>query len=370
MAGRLFFGNFDFEHFLADPGWSTKLKLSRLNAELATAWLAVAEEGDLIWAPLPIPQEFLERMHACGLPNVVCVCTYCKIPDDMECIPWGWSWEIRELIEMYGWVANAPSDQAVRLANSRSTSFELERQSGTGLQWSRRIESMDELRAAIRGMPESQRWVVKAEFGMSARERIIGRGAVQNSHENWMHNRLNLQGCGAVFFEPWVERISEIGIQIEVPRQGPVQLMGITPMVVNRQGQYAGSWFSYSQTRFALDRSMWDQAVETALWAGRHLQSIGYFGPVGIDAMIYRELDGTVKIRPLQDINARWTMGRLSLGWRQLLGPNEEGYWQHGNQNAIEWHPVQQVAKEISTSPPMVGMWPCQHFSRILIPKH
>jgi hypothetical protein len=29
------------------------------------------------------------------------------------------------------------------------------------------------------------------------------------------------------------------------------------------------------------------------------------------------------------DINARWTMGRLSLGWRKHLRPGESGLWWH-----------------------------------------
>jgi len=40
---RLFFGNFDFEHRLAEPSSEPSAKLKRLNAELAVAWLSIAE---------------------------------------------------------------------------------------------------------------------------------------------------------------------------------------------------------------------------------------------------------------------------------------------------------------------------------------
>jgi len=80
-------------------------------------------------------------------------------------------------------------------------------------------------------------------------------------------------------------------------------------MLVDERGQYAGNWFADGELRWETHQSLWQQAVETALAAASHLQSIEYFGPLGIDAMIYRDADGDSKVRPLQDINARWTMG-------------------------------------------------------------
>ncbi|OYW15327.1 MAG: hypothetical protein B7Z55_15100, partial [Planctomycetales bacterium 12-60-4] len=60
--------------------------------------------------------------------------------------------------------------------------------------------------------------------------------------------------------------------------------------------------------------------------AGNELQAAGYFGPVGIDAMWYRDANGKLACRPLQDINARWTMGRLALGWRRRFHNASLGY--------------------------------------------
>jgi len=53
---------------------------------------------------------------------------------------------------------------------------------------------------------------------MSARERILGQGPVTAADQNWLRRRIDLYG--AVFFEPWVERIEEAGIQIEIPSIG------------------------------------------------------------------------------------------------------------------------------------------------------
>jgi hypothetical protein len=371
VTRRLFIGNFDFEHRLAYPAWNAPAALKQRNAELAAAWLAIAEEGDLIWTAAAFDHEFLPTLQSIGLPNVVVITSLAQAPRDVECIPWGWSDELRRLVDRFGWLANAPSDQAIRTSNSRSTSFDLEQQFGTALPNTRRIQSVDELKAITRDQSETDRWVIKAPYGMSARERILGQGFPRVQDENWVRRQLSRSAC--VFFEPWVERINEIGIQIDVPQSGSVQLIGITPMVVDQRGQYAGSWFAYCQSRFELENEendLWAQATEIALRAASHLQSVGYFGPLGIDAMIYRDLDRTLKVRPLQDINARWTMGRLSLGWRRFVGPNDEGFWQHGDQVDAAETLALNATNVIVTSPKTVGNLPCRHFSRLVIERH
>lgn len=366
MVSRLFFGNFDFEHRLSEAIYEPTAKLKRLNAELAAAWLSIADDGDWLWTPLPIDEAFFTEMRRLGMPNVKPITSVSVVPSDVEFIPWGWSIEVRLLADRFGWDTSACSEKAAHLANSRATSEELERTWGVGLREARRIESLDELKTSIRSLHQSDaRWVVKAEYGMSARERILGRGPMTIPDENWVRRRLDLNGV--VFFEPWVERIDEIGIQIDIPAIGSPKLVGVTPMLVDRRGQYAGNWFAYSDERFENQQRFWAEATEVAIRAATHLQSIGYFGPLGIDAMIYRDVDGTIRVRPLQDINARWTMGRLSLGWQRLLEPREEGCWIHGSVNELTQLSQFDVARTVTTSPKQAGGVPCHHASQVLI---
>ncbi len=365
-ASRLFLGNFDFEHRLADPHNTPSLKLKRLNAELATSWLAIANDGDLFLTPSPIEAAFFLKAVQMGLPHVIPAVNITDIPRGVECVPWGWSSEVRSFIKRVGGIGRGPSDAAVRFANSRATSERLERQWGVGLPGAQRLDSLEGLDEAIWAMVDmGRRWVVKAEFGMSARERIIGKGVPVESDKNWVRRRL--ASHRAVFFEPWVDRIEEAGIQMEVPVDGPPQLIGLTPMHVDVRGQYAGSWFAYSDARFQFDSDLWRGAVEIALRAATELQSHGYFGPLGIDAMLYRDEHGTPRIRPLQDINARWTMGRLSLGLRRFLEPGDEGYWQHSStDDHVEGCPVE-PERAVTTSPDRVGNERCLHVSRMII---
>ncbi|MDB5343776.1 MAG: hypothetical protein JWP89_2153 [Schlesneria sp.] len=331
---RLFVGNFDFEHRLAAPGRQLPAKLQRLNAELATSWLAIADDGDYLWTPELIDASFFEGAVANGLPKVIPIISFDAVPSRVECVPWGWTDDIRQLCDRHGWICNDPHDHAVRAANSRRLSSGLEQEWRIGLPFSGEATSFDQIERYIALQDKGGRWVIKAEFGMSGRERLLGSGIPVGADRSWIDKRLNAKGI--VFFEPWVKNVTEVGIQIDIPREGEPQLLEAVTMTADDRGQYSGSRLPSlvtEQTHVVLRPSDWGLAIDIALQAARRIQSLGYFGPLGIDAMQFRDENEQLHIRSLQDINARWTMGRLSLGFRKLLKPRESAKWMHGPPN-------------------------------------
>ncbi len=373
---RLFFGNFDFEHELADPtGWRTPPTVRRLLAERASAWIAIAEDGDLIWTPEPIPDSFWEELAAAGLPRVSGVTDISVLPTDKtQLVPWGWS---RSTIRISQSTLK-PSDESVRLGNSRRWSFDFEQEFDVALPGAARLERLDDFSVTVANSAgqfaepvDSQAWVIKANFGMAARERILGRGtSLSEQQQRWVLHRLAADG--AVYFEPWLPIRAEVGLQFTIPplAVGTPRLEGITPLLTDSQGGYRGSRFS----RDEVVAEKWQPAIEVAFRAAERLQELGYFGPLGIDAAEHKLLTGDVMLRPLQDINARFTMGRLALGFRRLLRAGESGTWRHflahettvdspasgGRQSSVS-------LRVIPTSPPIVGKQPTQHRSAVLI---
>ena len=370
MAPRWFLGNFDFEHQLAQPGRALSARLQRINAELATCWLAIAADGDYLWTPEPIAEEFWDDAVTSGLPRVIP--TRKNKPDPAHAlVPWGWS---PELLQLASDEANAPTGltlEIVRYANSRRTSMAWEQAWGTGIPGAAVLQTVADAAAAIAQFSDvAAGWVIKAEFGMSGRERLLGRGPLQPSDIRWLERRLAHDGV--VFFEPWVERLCEAGLQYQIPPQGPVEFLGVAEMLPATRGQYAGTWFTGSPASFD-----WTEAISVGQRAAAELQAARYHGPLGIDAMWYRSADGNPRCRPLQDINARWTMGRLALGWRQRFPAVALGYWWHGSATALSagQHllPLQQRGLPytslhvICTTPSHVGSHATQHASAIVM---
>lgn len=332
---RLFIANFDFEHRLprpqTGPRWTLTEAARRLNAGLACAWCAIAGEGDFIRLPAPVEPGFFEYLEACGLPRLRPVfdsTRRAELSEVEDVIPWGWTDDVRRWADRRRLPFSAPPQEAVARANAREFSMELERELGGGLPGAAIIRSFDDLSRALARLrlhpPHRNRWVVKAEFGMSARERMIGMGnAPDRRTADWI--RLRLARDGAVYFEPWVERVEEVGIHFTVPLEGPPVFEGVAAILSDEWGRYRGS-------RIERDphlEARWSEAIATGARVAGRLSEIGYFGPLGVDACRYRNEDGGISERLIQDINARWTMGALARGFGRLLAPGEFGTWLH-----------------------------------------
>jgi hypothetical protein len=323
---RLFIGNFHFEQTLChSAGITLPSSLQRLNDELACAWIPVTELGDAVWVPKSIEPEYFNQLAASGLPRVTPISARNDLQEKFELCPWGWNSEIQDSSALHYAEFSAPPLESVRQVNSRRFSFQQEQHENVELPGSAMIQSLDQLDDILRNQKDDrQSWVLKAEFSMSARERLLGIGrSMSVPDRNWASKRLKRESV--LFFEPWVQRIAEVGLQFDIPISEPPELLGITPLLADSHGRYCGSGFDTE----AASNQNWKSAIDIAKRACEEMQSRGYFGPVGIDAVRYLDDYGEEQIRPLQDINARWTMGRLSLGLRRLLKPDESGIWWH-----------------------------------------
>ncbi|HUG89383.1 MAG TPA: hypothetical protein VML55_01030 [Planctomycetaceae bacterium] len=369
---RLFVGNFEFERALGNARHTPRDSVRRTCAELASVWVGVAEDGDFVWTPEPIDERFFDELAAMGLPRVRAVLSASDVPATTRLCPWGWTDALREWAQRSGWTRHAPPQAAVRQVNSRRFSFELEGEWGVGLAGASLITRADELPAALQRLPAGcRRWVLKAEFGMAARERLLGTGrAVTDEAAHWLSRRL---ASGCVVLEPWIERLEEAGLQFEIPDRSDPRLVDVTPLLTDAAGVYRGSRFDPDP----LLHRPWSAAIATCHRAAGRLQALGYFGPCGFDAVRYRDFDGAVATRPLQDINARWTMGRVALGFRRLLNRDEVGAWLHANwpgtsvganQSWLE-HVREHLPSEarlIPTTPLRVGAAPTKHGTLVL----
>ena len=366
---RLFVGNFHFEHELAaSSGGNLSAELHRMSAERVVSWISQADAGDLIWTPEPISSDFWQSLASHGLPGVRGIVDLNSVPTKVKTVvPWGWSSWTRSI----GGKSVTPTDAAVRQGNSREWSHALEQQLEVALPGAARLARIEDLAESVSrsaskfGEPvDDHAWVVKANLGMAARERLLGRGpTLTPTQQNWLRRRLH--DDEAVFFEPWLRRRAEVGIQWTLPPhgQGQPKLEGLTPLLCNPQGGYRGSEFSLDT---GIPRE-WQHAVEVCEQTAKRLQAVGYWGPLGIDAAIYEDAAGTAHVRPLQDINARYTMGRLALGFRRMLRVGECGVWRHGRLEELPQLPATANSREIDLTPPLIGNKPPTHGSRLWI---
>ena len=122
--------------------------------------------------------------------------------------------------------------------------------------------------------------------------------------------------------EPWLERVQDFSVQLEMTAGG-LKLRGFTGLIADARGQFVAN-FAESHFHQRLPARVVDCFREPADIAGRllefyaeifarleaELRAVDFAGPIGVDAFVYRDAGGAAKLKPVVEINPRYTMGR------------------------------------------------------------
>jgi len=346
---RLLYGNFDFEHELISSAYNRSFRLNRLNAELTTHLLAFADDGDRLFYPSKAPTDFLSEASLAGFAAVRADVSDGRMDPGLSFVPWGWSKQACRFAVNRGLSWDAPLIEAVTAANSRQFSHVTEQRSLSAIPGAAEVDSLESLRISIRQATDSWkyqttdlRWILKAEFGMSGRERISGCSTeISDSQANWIQRRL--KAGERLYFEPQVVSLFELSTQWQIIDSGSSQgqlsvpeLIGTTQLLTDAAGQFLGSVLigestsgvcSFADPEFQLSRELLERIHTAARDVAGEVQRLGYFGPLGIDSMVYRGPDGEPAVRPVQDVNARLTMGRIALAWFRRFADTARPAW-------------------------------------------
>ncbi|WP_437190964.1 hypothetical protein [Planctomicrobium sp. SH527] len=335
---RLFVGNFSFEQ-AQDAGFSPSRSIARFEAELGCIWLAMTNPDDEILSACPFPDDYLNTMKSlgCRLPRIVS-------PDALqdsqatEIVPWGWTPAVRKLAQRLDIAIQAPPQEIVWQVNSRIFSHEISTELQCALPGEAIVTSLPELMPVIqKNYQQSGGWVLKPNLGQAGRGQIRGNSPFLTEGQFGTVLHMLSRG-GSVVVEPLLRRHFEVGCQWEItpPDEtgaSQINLLGMTRLLTDEQGRYRGNCLIGVE----INQAARENILSVQRSAVERIAETGYFGPVGIDAMLYWN-EENLAVRPVQDINARWTMGRMTLEWAKRLGAfNTDsnktlGGWYHADQ--------------------------------------
>ncbi len=129
---------------------------------------------------------------------------------------------------------------------------------------------------------------------------------------------------GGAILEPWLKRTLDLSVSAMVfdpagrRNVHRIHIVASLRQLIAHHGFWLGHIGEvdargriYSGTRF--DDDMWATAASVAEEAER----LGYLGPCGIDGLAYEDPEepGREALRPLVEVNARFTMGHVCAGW-------------------------------------------------------
>jgi len=212
--------------------------------------------------------------------------------------------------------------------------------------------SPEEVEAYIaRLVTAGQRAVVKAPWGTAGNQiqRIASLSDLTAPVQGWIRNQLASQG--RLLVEPWLDKRRDLSMQMEVRANGEPKLFGAREFLTDERWRYRGAILGRVSWRLTPEENRFLNEVMPA-WrelgrdVGRALARAGYQGPAGIDAILHRTPAGALQLKPLGELNPRWTLGRVALELEQHVAPGARAAWSVVRKDSLApapQHPVQFV---------------------------
>ncbi len=196
------------------------------------------------------------------------------------------------------------------------------------------VHSPSEARTVIRRFRSLgyHRLVVKQSLGMAGDQTVrLWEPDLLPNQIRWIERALE-HDCELVI-EPWLDRLFDFSVQLEMTRDG-LRTVGFTGLRCDARGQYEGNWAGPDSSRrmppqarrmapqHGPNGTPWDRFyVDLRDRLEPEFRALGYYGPAGVDAFVYKDSEGTIKLKPVVEINPRCTMGRLTLELHRYAAP-------------------------------------------------
>ncbi|MCP5534301.1 MAG: DUF455 family protein, partial [Akkermansiaceae bacterium] len=317
--------------FIGKPWQPDKTALA-LEHDLEALMLACCRRDDALLMRRAPSVEHLQTLKRAGyeLPEIV--------PADTAAgrklgglRPWAWSPDASETLERFAgdvapgmehpWREPLPARWF-----SKEIGLRLEELLGVVPETGVLLGDAAAVEAAIARHLESGQVLLKAPFACAGRGHLrVNHESIPEKTRGWIDN--TLAAHGAIVVEPWLDRVLDFSALYEAKSDGVAHL-GFTVMENDAAGRFTGirvgpKWgnllpepiaaFLFREAR-VLD--LYQNDIPP-LAAGL---LPGYRGPFCIDAMVHRRADGSMALKPVVELNVRFTMGRLAWEWMRNGG--------------------------------------------------
>ena len=313
--------------------WTPPKALQHLQSDYAPLLGLMAHESDIVMVKSLPSLGHLKSLAAAGftIPEFV-------REDDIKALklrkfwsfePWGWSPESRKKFSCLQPRLIKPMlehDRSLPSANesvfSKTLAAKLRQKLQLDSIQTSCCTTIKELTEAIAMLtPKSPTNVVVLKSSFSA----SGRGMIRVKNQIFEEKQLTwaksvIERDGHVLAEPWLDKIVDLSAHVDISRDGVVKFIGFTRFWTDARGQYRGHILGRMLDDCGSEilgqwhrEDGWRAELQAAALAvGQEIFNEGYYGPMGIDAFIYRD-QGELRLRPLVEINPRYSMGRLAL---------------------------------------------------------
>jgi uncharacterized ferritin-like protein (DUF455 family) len=210
------------------------------------------------------------------------------------------------------------------------------------------VTSLDAALAAIAAIRARghHRVVVKQALGLAGGNAIrLWEPELLDTQRRWMADAF--EAGRTLVVEPWLEREADFSAQYEMTGNR-LHLVGFTDLYNDQRGQFTanGAAPGFARKPSARICGAFPHVPDSGGKLTRvfeiiraRLESVlsdaGHTGPVGIDAFVHRSADGP-RLKPVVEINPRYTMGRLLLELMRRAAPGTHGLFRLVNRATLK----------------------------------
>lgn len=323
--------------------------LNSLRRDLELLPLAFAKKDDVILVENQPSVQHLQTLRDAGftLPEFITDLDELTTRRLRNLRPWGWSPTIvnqltpwREHCTGHDETARSVSDPSAALSKRRTAGLR-QRIAGAEATATTVCTSADEVAAEVKRLRENghSSVVLKSEFGAAAHgNRCLFDDTPIDNASKWIAARFN-EGQ-AILVEAWLPKVFEYSAHfdrraaVNSRSTAKVTFRGFSRMKTNSRGQWqhsaAGAKFcrglppqlaSHLQHKTG-PLTRFQSEFPALLEALYHPH--GYFGPIGIDAFVWKDPpSGQLRDQLVVEINARYTMGRAALELHHQLAKDK-----------------------------------------------
>jgi hypothetical protein len=274
--------------------------------------LYIPSEECVLLTQMP-PQDFFEWLSAHNIKTPKIHLLSEKSLPHLSIESWGASRSIANWAKNHNLIYSMPSWDVVCKVNSKAFSFV----HSPKLEGSRLLYNATD----AKNWMEQQigPFVFKTCFGVSGGGHLIADANTPFAQTERFLNkewRANLP----VIAEPWVKRALDFSTQWQISSFGEITYLGSTLCKSDDRGRHKGNIAGKEELLFKEHLFFLKEHKLYALDALKKLSQMGFFGSVGIDAMLY--YGPKLKLHPIVEINARKTMGYAAMQIQKLHYPN------------------------------------------------
>ncbi len=236
---------------------------------------------------------------------------------EADCLSWGFSLAVKRWADIHHLYYEMPKDwQMIREVNSKAFSFKY-----TSLLEAALLFDEAQLRAWLENVQGTK--LLKTCFGLSGQghRKIEGK---EPSEEVLKFCQREWQKKRPLIGEPWLTRLFDFSTQWLIHPHQQIEFLGATRFETDESGQYQGTLAGPELSLFSSQLPFLHRHCQFAKWPLQEMAEKGFFGHVGIDALVYQdEKTKEPSLYPIVEINARQTLSLVALRLQKRLYPDQ-----------------------------------------------